>query len=46
MRHSKPELTADTYADPKMLDIAGAIEALSALAHQKKKRTKAIAAAT
>ena len=44
MRHSKPELTANIYTDPKLLDIAGAIEALPALAHQKK-RTKAIAAA-
>ena len=32
MRHSKPELTANLYIDPKLLDIAGAIEALPALA--------------
>ena len=32
MRHSKPELTANIYTDPKLLDIAGAIEALPALA--------------
>lgn len=31
MRHSKPELTANIYTDPKLLDIAGAINALSAL---------------
>ena len=28
MRHSKPELTANVYTDPKLLDIAGAVEAL------------------
>jgi hypothetical protein len=32
MRHSKPELTANIYTDPKLLDVAGAIEALTALA--------------
>lgn len=32
MRHSKPELTANIYTDPKLLDVAGAIEALPALA--------------
>ncbi len=31
MRHSKPELTANIYTDPKLLDVAGAIEALPAL---------------
>ncbi|MEK6676674.1 MAG: tyrosine-type recombinase/integrase [Planctomycetota bacterium] len=31
MRHSKPELTANIYTDPKLLDIAGAINALPAL---------------
>ena len=31
MRHSKPELTANIYTDPKLLDIAGAIDALPAL---------------
>jgi integrase len=28
MRHSKPELTANIYTDPQLLDVAGAIEAL------------------
>ena len=32
MRHSKPELTANIYSDPKLLDIAGAIESLPRLA--------------
>ncbi len=31
MRHSKPDLTANIYTDPKLLDVAGAIEALPAL---------------
>ncbi|MFH1109593.1 MAG: hypothetical protein V1790_10425 [Planctomycetota bacterium] len=31
MRHSKPELTANIYTDPKLLDVAGAIAALPAL---------------
>jgi len=30
MRHSKPELTANIYTDPKLLDIAGAVNALPA----------------
>jgi hypothetical protein len=32
MRHSKPELTANVYTDPKLLDVAGALNALPALA--------------
>ena len=32
MRHSKPELTANIYTDPKLLDVAGAIDALPTLA--------------
>jgi integrase len=32
MRHSKPELTANIYTDPKLIDVAGAIDALPALA--------------
>ncbi len=31
MRHSKPELTANVYTDPKLLDVAGAIQSLPAL---------------
>ena len=31
MRHSKPELTANVYTDPKLLDVAGALDALPAL---------------
>jgi hypothetical protein len=31
MRHSKPELTANIYTDPKLLDVVGAIDALPAL---------------
>lgn len=31
MRHSKPELTANVYTDPKLLDVAGAINSLPAL---------------
>ena len=31
MRHSKPELTANIYSDPKLLDIVGAIESLPRL---------------
>ena len=34
MRHSKPELTANIYTDPKLLDVAGAINALPALTVQ------------
>lgn len=44
MRHSKPELTANIYTDPKLLDIAEAIEALPDLA-PRKKRAKAVAGA-
>ena len=32
MRHSKPELTANIYTDPKLLNVAGAIDKLPALA--------------
>ncbi len=32
LRHSKPELTANIYTDPKLLDVAGAINSLPALA--------------
>jgi integrase len=32
MRHSKPELTANVYTDPRLLDVAGAINALPTLA--------------
>jgi hypothetical protein len=32
MRHSRAELTANVYTDPKLLDVAGAIAALPALA--------------
>jgi hypothetical protein len=32
MRHSKPELTANVYTDPKLLDVAGVIQALPDLA--------------
>ena len=32
MRHSKPELTANIYTDPKLLDVAGAVNALPDLA--------------
>ena len=31
MRHSKPDLTANIYTDPKLLDIAGALDALPSL---------------
>jgi integrase len=31
MRHSKPELTANIYTDPKLLDVVGAINALPPL---------------
>ena len=31
MRHSKPELTANIYTDPKLLDVAGAVESLPML---------------
>jgi integrase len=31
MRHSDPSLTANVYTDPKLLDVAGALEALPAL---------------
>ena len=31
MRHSKPELTANVYTDPRLLDVAGALDALPAL---------------
>jgi integrase len=32
MRHSKPELTANVYTDPALLDVAGAIASLPAFA--------------
>lgn len=28
MRHSDPSLTANVYTDPKLLDVAGAVESL------------------
>lgn len=28
MRHSKPELTANIYTDPQLLDVAGAVDKL------------------
>jgi len=31
MRHSTPTLTANVYTDPKLLDVAGALDALPAL---------------
>jgi hypothetical protein len=31
MRHSKVDLTMNVYTDPKLLDVAGAVEALPAL---------------
>lgn len=31
LRHSTPTLTANVYTDPKLLDVAGAIDALPAL---------------
>ena len=31
MRHSDPSLTANVYTDPKLLDVAGALEALPSL---------------
>ena len=31
MRHSDPSLTANVYTDPKLLDVAGALESLSSL---------------
>ena len=31
MRHSTPVLTANTYTDPKLLDVAGALDALPSL---------------
>lgn len=31
MRHSKPDLTANVYTDPKLLDIAGALDVLPSL---------------
>lgn len=31
MRHSKPELTANIYTDPRLLDIAGAVASLPSL---------------
>ncbi len=31
MRHSKIDLTMNVYTDPKLLDVAGAMEALPAL---------------
>jgi integrase len=32
MRHSKPELTANIYTDPRLLDVAGALASLPAFA--------------
>ncbi|MCH8913498.1 MAG: site-specific integrase [Planctomycetes bacterium] len=31
MRHSKPDLTANVYTDPKLLDVAGALDVLPSL---------------
>ncbi len=44
MRHSKPELTANIYTDPKLLDVAGAIDELPALALPPEAATGATAA--
>ncbi len=44
MRHSKPELTANVYIDPKLLDVAGAIDALPALVLPPEAATSATAA--
>lgn len=38
MRHSKPELTANIYTDPKLLDVAGALNALPALRQSSESR--------
>ncbi len=35
MRHSDPSLTANVYTDPKLLDVAGALEALACLSDSK-----------
>jgi hypothetical protein len=32
LRHSDPSLTANVYTDPKLLDVAGALEVLPRLA--------------
>ena len=32
MRHSDPSLTANVYTDPKLLDVAGALDTLPTLA--------------
>ncbi|UCE62124.1 MAG: site-specific integrase [Phycisphaerales bacterium] len=42
MRHSKPELTANIFTDPKLLDVAGAINALPAFSAD----TRTVATAT
>jgi hypothetical protein len=31
MRHSNPALTANIYTDPKLLDVAGAVDSLPIL---------------
>jgi Phage integrase family len=44
MRHSTIDLTMNTYTDPKLLDVAGAVEALPALPLFGGRQTEGIAA--
>lgn len=47
MRHSKPDLTANVYTDPKLLDVAGALDSLPLLPLDvEPQRNKNIAKAT
>ena len=49
MRHSDPKLTANTYTDPELLDVAGALDALPLLpldADAPRERIAAIATRT
>ncbi len=43
MRHSDPKLTANVYTDPKLLDIAGALDALPTLPLNTPKAREAVA---
>ncbi len=46
MRHSDVNLTMNTYTDPKLLDVAGAMEALPALPLMGREGTEAVALST
>ena len=46
MRHSKSDLTANVYTDPKLLDVAGALSVLPSLPLDQKPRNQTQATGT